>query len=68
MGELGKKGKKQARGHRVKVLSSCSLFLLAHTNTRTRLGDGGVSFLLEFQQVAINLVVYIGVVFLLTQV
>lgn len=56
--------------HRVielKALPYFSLFRLAYTNTRTGL-SGKSSFSLEFQQVAIDLVVYIGVVFLLTQV
>lgn len=51
----------------LKVLSDCNLFLSAYTNTRSGLSAGSSS-LLEFQQVAINLVVHIGVVFLLTQV
>lgn len=61
------KGQKQARVIELKALPYFSLFLLAYTNTRTGL-SGRSSFSLEFQQVAIDLVVYIGVVLLLTQV
>lgn len=51
----------------LKALPYFSLFRLAYTNTRAGL-SGRSTFSLEFQQVAIDLVVYIGVVFLLTQV
>lgn len=64
---LGKGVRSKQRVIELKALSYFSLFLLAYTNTRTGLSERG-SFLLEFQQVAINLVVHIGVVFLLTQV
>lgn len=42
--------------------------LLANTDTHTGTGLSAGLVLLEFQQVAIDLIVHIGVVFLLTQV
>lgn len=62
-----KRVRSKHRVRELKALPYFSLFLLAYTNTGTGL-SGKRSFSLEFQQVAIDLVVYIGVVFLLTQV
>lgn len=60
-------GEKQARGKRVR---SAALLqpVSANPDTHTRTGLSAGLLLLEFQQVAIDLIVHIGVVFLLTQV
>lgn len=64
-----KGGEKQARGKReLQVQPYYNLRLLANTDTDMRAGLSGGLILLEFQQVAIDLVVHIGVIFLLTQV
>lgn len=65
---LRKGGESKQGGERVKGSAIGQPILLANTDTDTRAGLSGGLVLLEFQQVAINLVVHIGVVFLLTQV